>query len=100
MIDPSSSRTTWDIIRSCFVTIFACIWLAVHPNIPRPFTPWYDSTCRRVAFMLFALVAPEMIVAFAIRQWWAAGILAQKYQSKLSGLCFFYSLIVAMLTIS
>lgn len=32
-------RTIWNIIWSCLVTIFACVWVAIHPNIPQPKGP-------------------------------------------------------------
>lgn len=33
-------RTVWNIIWSCLITIFACTWVVVHPNIPQPKTPF------------------------------------------------------------
>lgn len=32
-------RTVWNITWSCLITIFVCIWVAVHPNIPQPKPP-------------------------------------------------------------
>src|ERR1700733_9319055 len=32
---PQYSRTVWDIVWSCLVTIFACVWAALHPDVPR-----------------------------------------------------------------
>lgn len=32
--DLQDCRTIWNIVSSCIVTIFSCIWVAVHPNLP------------------------------------------------------------------
>lgn len=89
-------RTLDDIIQSCAVTILACVWFAVHRNIPAPRRmqschPNFIIRCakwvwRRVldqkeAVMVFvvALFAPEWILAWALRQairaWRLAGLL-------------------------
>ncbi|KZP22152.1 hypothetical protein FIBSPDRAFT_1018240 [Athelia psychrophila] len=37
--DIHSCRTLYDIVQSCVLTIFACVWVGVHPNIPPPRSP-------------------------------------------------------------
>ncbi|KAF8327817.1 uncharacterized protein EI90DRAFT_3067108 [Cantharellus anzutake] len=49
--DLRSCRTMWGIIYSCLLTIFACIWTVVHPDLPRR-----------------GGVSPEAILAFACHQ--------------------------------
>lgn len=111
-------RTVWNIIWSCLITIFACIWVAVHPNIPQPKptfirapfegplpkkTSWawvsfQASTLRRyltnlvrrqlpsvltafgekLAIALLALLAPEFIFVWALRQWLRARSIAEE----------------------
>ena len=61
-------RTKEDIIKSCLVTIFACTWVALHPNIPAPEEGWLKVTGRRVGVMIMALIAPEVVIVWALRQ--------------------------------
>lgn len=100
-------RTVWNIIWSCLITIFACIWVAVHPNIPQPRPPvrraqskegprrwslrrfladWYRhqlvymciSLGEKMAVALLALLAPEFIFVWALRQWLRARSIAEE----------------------
>ena len=69
----ASGRTIWDIIWSSLTTIFTCTWVACHPNIPgldeiRPM----ERKARRIKVFLVALLAPEVIVLWAMRQFFAA----------------------------
>lgn len=111
-------RTVWNIIWSCLITIFACIWVAIHPNITQPKLP-YESVSfegplprkwsqawvhlqawtlhrfladifgRQVPDMLgglgeklfialLALLAPEFIFVWALRQWLRARSIAKE----------------------
>lgn len=62
-------------------TLLLCIWVAVHPNIPGPDDKWTKVISQRVRIALIALVAPELIILWAVRQWLNANQLAKKYQS-------------------
>ncbi|KAK0199184.1 hypothetical protein DFS33DRAFT_1388942 [Desarmillaria ectypa] len=64
-------RTVWSIVLDCSVTIFACTWFSVHPNVPgRRVTSkgWFAKAMERAKLMAFASLAPEVIVAWALRQ--------------------------------
>ncbi|KAF9474069.1 hypothetical protein BDN70DRAFT_816329, partial [Pholiota conissans] len=61
-------RTVNDIIISCFATIFACTWSAIHPNIPAPTDCWWTRFKRQVTTMMYALLAPELITFWALKQ--------------------------------
>ena len=61
-------RTLWDIVRSCLITIFLCTWVSVHPNIQGRQEPMSKVMLRRLGIMVAALVAPEVIVLWAMRQ--------------------------------
>ena len=78
--DIHDCRTLSDIVWSCLVTIFACTWLAVHPNIPGPDESPLSNTLSQVKLMLFALIAPEIILGWAIRQWYVARRVAAELQ--------------------
>lgn len=80
-----SCRTLNDIIQSCLVTILACVWFAVHRNVPAPNPKpsqhpnifigttqraWSLVLGQRESAIVFvvALLAPEWILAWALRQ--------------------------------
>ncbi|KAF9471545.1 hypothetical protein BDN70DRAFT_819844, partial [Pholiota conissans] len=72
-------RTVRDILISCFATIFACTWSAIHPNIPAPTDCWWTRFKRQVTTMICALVAPELITFWALEQRIAAGEIMNEY---------------------
>ncbi|TFK33848.1 hypothetical protein BDQ12DRAFT_727377 [Crucibulum laeve] len=78
--DDANNRTTLDIIWSCLTTIFACSWIAVHSNIPSPEDKWGIVLARRLKLMFWAIIAPEMILAWSIRQWLGARYIAREYR--------------------
>jgi len=80
--DPNGCRSLWDIIRSCGFTILLCTWASVHPNIPSPEERWPRIAVRRVGLMLAALIIPEAIIAWALRQRLAAMKLAEKHKGE------------------
>ena len=77
-----TGRTIWSIIWSCLVTIFACTWVAVHPNIPDPDEKWHTVASRRVGITFMALIAPELVIMWAMRQLVSARKLAKQYESE------------------
>ncbi|KAF9474057.1 hypothetical protein BDN70DRAFT_962619 [Pholiota conissans] len=84
MLSPYGQRSVSDIVISCFATIFACTWSAIHPNIPSPMDCGWTRLKRQFLTMLCALLAPELITAWALRQYWAAKDLAQSYNRDMS----------------
>ena len=78
-------RTIWNIIWSCLVTIFSCTWIAIHPNIPYPgnkkdmgfWGPLRSSISHRLPLFICALLVPEYILSWAIRQRLVAGKIAE-----------------------
>lgn len=82
--DLGHCRTNWDIIWSCLVLIFICNWVAIHPNIPGPYESNLKITLRRLGIMIVSLIAPELIVVWALRQW----MVARKYEQRYSTFVF------------
>ncbi|KAG2151492.1 hypothetical protein DEU56DRAFT_960449 [Suillus clintonianus] len=71
-------RTLWGIISTCALTFLACIYSAIHPNIPSPHDSDLRILWRRFGIMVVALLAPDLIVGWALRQWiWTRHITAQ-----------------------
>ena len=78
----TDTRTIHDIVWSCLATVFACTWVAIHPNIPEHNRGYIMNIFYRIRIMLLALLAPEIVISWAGRQWYVAGELAQKYKCK------------------
>ena len=78
--DYDNCRSLLSIIWSCITTIFLCTWGAIHPNIPEPVDTrrmniWRKSIHKALSFFrnkvpmfIYALLVPEYILAWAIRQ--------------------------------
>ncbi|KAF5378947.1 hypothetical protein D9757_008737 [Collybiopsis confluens] len=64
----SQTRSTSDIVWSCLTTIFACTWVAVHPNVPSIEDSDFQLLWRRMKIVAVALVAPEFIIIWAASQ--------------------------------
>ena len=79
-ICPADQRTIWDILWSCLATIFACSWVSIHPNIPAPNESSRRIFLRRLELMFWAVIAPEMIITWALRQWLGARRLEKLYK--------------------
>jgi len=65
-----SKRSLYKIIWSCLSTTIICAWVSVHPNVPP--SGYWKGLWRRVKMMIWTIIAPELILAWAVRQWFAA----------------------------
>ena len=74
--DLRQCRSIWSIIWSCLVTISLCTWVAIHRNMPDPTSQWHSVTLARLGMAVWALLAPELILFWAIQQWLVAGEIA------------------------
>ena len=72
VINPIAStkqRSTWEILWTCLATIFACTWVSIHPNIPSSKDGRMHIALQRLELMVWAILTPEMIIFWAMRQW-------------------------------
>ncbi|TFK61788.1 hypothetical protein BDN72DRAFT_934304 [Pluteus cervinus] len=65
-------RTLYDIVRSCLFTIAACVYQAIHQNMPDPKAKMWGRLQVRIKITIYALIAPEMMIWWAMRQWYGA----------------------------
>ncbi|KAG2360106.1 hypothetical protein BDR07DRAFT_1290685 [Suillus spraguei] len=77
-----TDRTIWSIIFSSVLTLFACIYSAIHPNIPSPRDNSFCILRRRLGIMIMALIAPELIVTWAMRQWISARQVTRQFEKS------------------
>ncbi|TFK59411.1 hypothetical protein BDN72DRAFT_865170 [Pluteus cervinus] len=71
-------RSLVDIVRSCVLTIFACVYTALHPNIPDPEAKLWQKICARLKMSFYMLIAPEAVIWWAMRQWYGARQIARE----------------------
>lgn len=81
-LDINNCRTIQDIVWSCLTTIFACAWVAVHPNIPGPKDSGWVVLKRQAVTMIYALLAPEFMTWWAMRQRLAATSIAKSFNER------------------
>ncbi|KAF8998425.1 hypothetical protein BDQ17DRAFT_1247740 [Cyathus striatus] len=77
-----NQRTRLDILWSCVSTLFLATWVSVHPNIPDPDEENWKIFWRRLKLMYWAVVAPELVFTFAVRQYMGARSLRKLYQGS------------------
>ncbi|KIK53940.1 hypothetical protein GYMLUDRAFT_178298 [Collybiopsis luxurians FD-317 M1] len=77
--DINDCRTLLQIVWSCISVLIACTWVSVHPNVPGPDDSSWKVFRRKIGLMIIALIAPEMLVLWAARQWFAARKLSERY---------------------
>jgi len=65
-----AKRSLYKIVWSCVSTTIICAWVSVHPNVPP--SGYWKGLWRRVKMMIWTIIAPELILAWAVRQWFAA----------------------------
>ena len=83
-------RTIWNIIWSCLATIFSCTWVTVHPNVPCLKKWEANSWIQRciwnpllsfaeycLLLLVCALLVPEYVLAWSIRQYLVAQKIAK-----------------------
>lgn len=70
--DLMTCRTIENIIWNCLATIFACTWVALHPNVPSLDDSQVKVVVQLTKLMVLALIAPEGIILWAMRQWLVA----------------------------
>jgi len=75
-----SRRTLFGVVWSCLSTTILCAWTAVHPNVP-PRSKW-QARWNRLKLMFWMVVAPELVLAWAVRQFFAAKHIRDTYNER------------------
>ncbi len=83
----ATMRTLYDIVRSCVFTIAACVYRAIHQNIPDPTMTKWGRLRVRIKITFYALIAPEMMIWWAMRQRYGAIEIAKEVNGLNSGMC-------------
>lgn len=67
-----NARGTMDIVYSCASTIFVCVWVMLHLNVPAKHDSAWTRLLRKLRWFVLALLAPELLMLFAGGQWASA----------------------------
>lgn len=71
-ISSPNTRGTFDIIWTCFFTIFVCTFTVLHLNVPAATDSHTQILLRKIKWMTFSIVIPELVTACAFAQYVAA----------------------------
>ncbi|KAF8648114.1 hypothetical protein AX16_006398 [Volvariella volvacea WC 439] len=82
---PNKERTIFDILYSCLGVIFLCTYISIHHNIPDQNDSWTRKTWLKLRTMLYAMLAPEVVIVWALRQRIMAGEIANSEWGKGQG---------------
>ena len=83
--DPTNGRGTWTILSTCIITLALCVYTALHLNIPAHKSGIASSIGIKVKYVLFGLLAPELIVFNAWRQRTVAASIVAQLRRKRGG---------------
>lgn len=70
----SNDRGTFDIVVSCAITIFLCIWTTVCVNVPAPERGTWSIFRDRLYMFYLGLAGPEIILWLAAGQYCSARV--------------------------
>ncbi|KAM0427891.1 hypothetical protein ACHAPT_007350 [Fusarium lateritium] len=76
-VDSPNIRGTLDILQSCVLTLVACIYTALHLDVPTK-TKWHRILISKVKWSLITLFAPEIVLYMAADQLFEAWNLRKK----------------------
>lgn len=77
-VSEPDGRGTWKVLSSCVVTLFLCVFTAIHLNVGpagESTTGWWIHKCKWVGI---AVISPELVLYSAGKQWFSAGRLSKK----------------------
>jgi hypothetical protein len=70
-VGTANIRSTMGILQSCVVALFACIYTALHLDVPTK-TAWHTVLLSKLGWVMVTLFAPEISVYMAIDQLYQA----------------------------
>ena len=77
-VEGPNVRGTSEILRSCIITLIACIYTAIHLNIPPAGEGRWHLVYHKSKWVAMALFAPEVVLYTACRQLVEARMLVEK----------------------
>ena len=65
-ISEPSGRGTTGLLYTCLITIFLCVWSAMHVPVPARHTSWTENFFYKAKLAGLAIIAPEVVFLFAM----------------------------------
>ncbi|TFK68038.1 hypothetical protein BDN72DRAFT_731823, partial [Pluteus cervinus] len=79
-------RTLVAVVQSCLLTTAACVYRAIHPNIPNPHASRWELLKDRIIVSFYMLVFPEFVIYWAMEQWLGARSVAKEFNNLIPSL--------------
>ncbi|ESK86857.1 hypothetical protein Moror_3452 [Moniliophthora roreri MCA 2997] len=73
-------RTLTNVVWSCWSVVFISTWVSIHPNVPKYGEHPAVVVMKNGITMFMALIAPELIVLWSMRQWFSARKIAKQFK--------------------
>ncbi|KUJ13833.1 uncharacterized protein LY89DRAFT_148187 [Mollisia scopiformis] len=67
-----NNRGTLDILWTCASTLFICLWVQLHLNVPGPHERFFTQSLRRLRWLVMGALVPEVLLLSAGGQWASA----------------------------
>ncbi|KAF8331018.1 uncharacterized protein EI90DRAFT_3016479 [Cantharellus anzutake] len=71
-------RTMWGLVYGCLLTVFACVWLAAHPNVPERRRASQETGSDRIGYAIVSLISPEIVTYDAWEEYLNASRMSEK----------------------
>ena len=79
---PADQRTVFGILWNSFLTLAIATWASVYPNIPGPGGKWWEPAWRRIELVFWAILTPELICFWGLRQFYGATKIKKKVDGE------------------
>ena len=83
--DPTDRRGTWNILSTCIITLTLCVFTSLHLNVPAHKDSAASTFFIKAKYVIFGLLAPELIVFNAWRQRTVASSLVARLRKERGG---------------
>jgi hypothetical protein len=77
----SNIRSTASLLWTCVLTLSICVFTVIHINVPLSSETQFSHFLRKIKWVIFAILAPELALATALQQWSTARALKRKLNS-------------------
>lgn len=71
-VSQPNQRGTIDILWTCLTTLFICLWIQLHLNVPANHEGFFHQSLRRFRWLLLGGLVPEALLLAAGGQWASA----------------------------
>ena len=83
--NPTDGRGTWTILSTCIITLTLCVYTSLHLNVPAHKDSAASTFFMKAKYVVFGLLAPELIVFNAWRQRTVASSLVARLRKERGG---------------